>query len=127
MIGKPPFRFVPTETKYDNPEKTNLFSINLNLDYSTTAQKEKSGIVEEGESKKKGKDSQLQLKVVQLCSGDVEVYIKCSKQLRQVWSQKPCETPKANTEMISHMLHGDLKDTWDMLLIEASMELNKWN
>ena len=76
MIGKPPIRFIPTETEYDNPEKTRVFYINLNLDSSTTAKKEKSDIVEEGESKNKGKDSQLQLNVVQLCSGDVKAYIK---------------------------------------------------
>ena len=45
----------------------------------------------------------------------------------QVWIQKPCDTPKVKTEMISYRLHGDLKDTWDMLLIEASSELKKWN
>ena len=76
--------FVLTETEYDNPEKTNVFSINLHLDSSTTAEKEKSGVVEEGESKKKGKDSQLHLDVVQLCFGEAEAYITWSKQLRQV-------------------------------------------
>ena len=84
MIEKPPIRFVPIETEYDNPEKTNVFSISLNLDSSTTARKENSGIVEEGESKKKGKDSQLWLNVIQLCSEDVEAYIKWSNQLKQV-------------------------------------------
>ena len=40
MIGKPPIRFVPTETEYDNPEKTNVFFISFNLDLSTIAKKE---------------------------------------------------------------------------------------
>ena len=59
MIGKPPISFVPTETDYGNPEKTNVFSMSFNLDSSTTSEKENFGVVEEGESKKKGKDSQL--------------------------------------------------------------------
>ena len=50
---------MPTETEYNNPEKTNVFSINLNLDSSVTAKKENSGVVEEGESKNKRKDLQL--------------------------------------------------------------------
>ena len=58
-VGKQSIRVVSTETEYGNPEKTNVFSIFLNLDSSTTAKKEKSSVVEEGESKKKGKDSQL--------------------------------------------------------------------
>ena len=41
MIGKPPIRFFPTEMAYNNPEKTNVFSTFLNLDSSTTAEKEK--------------------------------------------------------------------------------------
>ena len=48
MIGKLPIRYVPTETTYDNPDKTNVFSISLNLDSSSTAEKEKSSNVEEG-------------------------------------------------------------------------------
>ena len=101
-----------------------MFSIPLNLDSSTT---EKSGKVEDGDSKKKGKDIQLWLNVVQLCSGDTESYIKCSMQLGQIWAQNPCKTYKAEAEMISHGLYGDLKDTWNMWLIEAISELKKWN
>ena len=41
MIGKPSIKFVPAKTEYDNPEKTNVFSISLNLDSSTTSEKEK--------------------------------------------------------------------------------------
>ena len=37
--------------------------------------------------------------------------------------KNPCETLKAKAEIISHMLHGDLMDTWDMWLIEVSTEL----
>ena len=48
MIGKLLIRFVTTETEYDSPKKTNVFFIYLNLDYSTTADKVKSGVVEEG-------------------------------------------------------------------------------
>ena len=51
MIRKPPIMFVPTETEYNNPEKTNVFSINLILDTSTTSEKENSEVVEEGEIK----------------------------------------------------------------------------
>ena len=29
--------------------------------------------------------------------------------------------------MISHMLHNDLKDTWDMWIVKTSTELKKWN
>ena len=59
IIGKNSIIFVPMETVYDNLEKTNIFSISLNLDSSTTSEKEKSGKVEEGKSKKKVKDIQL--------------------------------------------------------------------
>ena len=47
MIGKPPIRFVSTEAEYDHPRKTDVFSVYLNLDSSTTATKENSGDVEE--------------------------------------------------------------------------------
>ena len=48
IIGKPSIRFVTTKTEYYTPEKNKLFSICFNLDSSTTAKKEKSGVVEEG-------------------------------------------------------------------------------
>ena len=40
MIGKPPIMFIPTETEYDYPEKTNVASVYLNIDFLTTAAKE---------------------------------------------------------------------------------------
>ena len=39
IIGNTPIRFVPRYTVYNNLEKTNVFSISLNLDSSTTAEK----------------------------------------------------------------------------------------
>ena len=48
MIGKPSIRIVPIKTEHDNPEKTNVFSMSLNIDSSTTADKENYGVVEEG-------------------------------------------------------------------------------
>ena len=59
MIGKPFIRFISPETEYIKPDKTNVCYIYLNLDSSTTAKKEKYGVVEEGKSKKKVKDNQL--------------------------------------------------------------------
>ena len=44
-----------------------------------------------------------------------------------MWAQKPFEAPKAKAEMNIQMLYGEFKDTWDMCLIEVSMELKKWN
>ena len=67
------------EIEYNNLEKTNVFSIYLNLDSSTTTEKVNPGVVEEVESKKKGKYSQLWLNIVQLCSRDMEAYIKWCK------------------------------------------------
>ena len=61
-------------TEYDNPEKTSIFSIYINLDSSTISTKEKSGDLEE-EYKKKVKYSQLRSCVIQWYSGDVEAYI----------------------------------------------------
>ena len=65
MIGKPTTQILPCVTNYNNPEKTNIFSIYLNLDSSTIATKEKSGDVEEKE-KKKIKGIQLKFNVVKL-------------------------------------------------------------
>ena len=45
MIGKLLIKFVPTETEYDYPKKTNVFSVYLNLDFSTTTAKENSSNV----------------------------------------------------------------------------------
>ena len=54
-------------------------SISVNLNSSTTTEKEQSEKMEVGESKNNGKDSQLQLNIVQLCYEDVEDYIKRNK------------------------------------------------
>jgi len=73
----------------------------------------KSGVVEKGD-KKKTKESHLQFNVIQLCSVDVEAYIKWYKQVRQVWNQNLYDTPKSKVEISSHILHGEIKDKWDM-------------
>ena len=39
MVGKPPIRCLPSVTEYDTPEKTNVFFVYLNIEYSTKAAK----------------------------------------------------------------------------------------
>ena len=48
IVDKPSIRFVRADTEYDNPDKTNVSFVYLNLDSSTTAAK-KSGDEEEGD------------------------------------------------------------------------------
>ena len=89
MIGKPPIRFVPKVTEYDNDDHTNSFSLSLNLNSvpDTITKKRKLELgeeegakePEEKESAPATADSTIRQTIRKLCTGDAETYIRWHK------------------------------------------------
>ena len=122
MIGKPPIRFVPKVTEYDNDDPTNSFSLYLNLNSVPDSivkkrklelgEEEGAKEPEEKESAPATAGSTIRQTIKKLCTGDAEAYIRWHKQLDQVITSKPCDTNRAKFDLVDMMLYGDLKDTW---------------
>ena len=65
----------------------------------------------EKEYKKEGQVKQV---VEKLYQGDTEAYIKWKMKLGHVLKNRPCESPKANLNMVKAMLDRDIMESWKL-------------
>ena len=125
MIGLPAIRFIPKETHHDAEGSTNEFTVQLNLGdpASNTPKNRKAEDESEDEDQKPHGDTKFREKVINLCEGDAEVFIRWNKQLDTVMKDKSCESSKSKLSIVSAMLYGDLADTWSEYVTTITREM----